>query len=180
MCFTARTAISAHVLSRRTFSSSFATYSSAAADDFVIPAGHKWKITDVDVTGEYYNGSGPASSEIVSFYTDRKGYPDKAKAAFTLNCTDNRGSFACKLPGNGQSLSGGTVGRRYWVSVVANCDFIACGEWGWVQNTKIRHYEGVWENPQNGYRTGCTPGAGTRRAFSCQVIMRSISKAKKG
>lgn len=136
--------------------SSYSSYSTAAADDFVIPAGRKWKVAEVDVTGAYYNGSGPADSEVVTFYTDRKGYPDKAKAAFTLNCTDTAGSFACKLPGKGQALSGGTGGRRYWVSVVANCDFISCGQWGWVQNTKIRHYEGVWENPENGFGTGCT------------------------
>lgn len=138
------------------FSSSFYVYDSAAADDFVIPAGHKWKIAEVDVTGAYYNGSGPADSEIVTFYTDRKGYPHAVKGTFTLNCTDSRGSFACTLPGKGQILSGGKSGRQYWVSVVANCDFITCGEWGWVQNTKIRKYEGVWENPHNGFGTGCT------------------------
>jgi len=138
------------------FSGTFSTYNSAAADDFVVPAGRKWKVTEVDVTGAYADGTGPASSEVVTFYTDRKGYPDKAKATFTLNCTDNAGSFACKIPAKGQALSGGTRGKRYWLSVVANMDFISGGIWGWVQNTKIRHYEGVWENPENGDGTGCT------------------------
>jgi hypothetical protein len=133
------------------------SYSSAGADDFVIPAGRKWQITEVDATGLYFNGSGPAASEVITFYSDRKGYPGNVKGTFPLNCTDDRGVFTCKLPGKGQILTGGSSGKAYWVSVVANCDFFSgCGEWGWVQNTKIRHFEGVWENPWNGYDTGCT------------------------
>jgi hypothetical protein len=138
------------------FSGSSSSLSSAAGDDFVIPAGQKWRITEVDVTGMYFNGSGPAKSEVVTFYTNKKGRPDKAKATFTLNCTDSRGSFACALPGTGQRLSGGTFGKRYWLSVVANCDFISCGQWGWVQNTVTHNKPGQWENPQNGFGTGCT------------------------
>ena len=33
-----------------------------AADDFVVPAGQTWTITEVDVAGEYGNGPGPAAS----------------------------------------------------------------------------------------------------------------------
>src|SRR2546423_12330550 len=32
------------------------TYNSAAADDFVIPKGKIWKVTEIDVTGVYFNG----------------------------------------------------------------------------------------------------------------------------
>jgi len=140
------------------FTGGTSAYTDAAADDFVIPAGRKWKITEVDVTGMYFNGSGPAKSEVVTFYSDRKGYPDKPRGTYTLNCVDTAGSFACKLPGKGLSLYGGTSGKAHWVSVVANCAFFGgnCGEWGWVQNTRIRNNEGVWQNPENGFGTGCT------------------------
>ena len=145
------------IVSQNFVSGDFMIYNSAAADDFVVPANHKWDVTEVDVTGAYFNGSGPAESEVVTFYTDRKGYPNKEKTTYTLNCADARGSFACTIPGRGKILSGGIGGKSYWVSVVANCDFgNGCGDWGWVQNTKIRKYEGVWENPENGYGTGCT------------------------
>src|SRR5436190_18712187 len=32
------------------------------ADDFVVPKGYTWIIKEVDVTGIYFNGSGPANS----------------------------------------------------------------------------------------------------------------------
>jgi hypothetical protein len=138
------------------FSGSFMVYNSAAADDFAIPAGHRWKVTEVDVAGVYFNGSGPAKSEVVTFYTNKNNHPDKVRATFTLNCVDSRGNFACRLPGKGQTLSGGTNGTRYWLSVVANCDFTTCGQWGWVQNTATHNKPGQWENPADGFHTGCT------------------------
>jgi hypothetical protein len=134
------------VVSMNFTSGSFTSYDAAAADDFVIPAGEKWRITGVDATGVYFNGSGPATSEVITFYADSHGRPGKAKVSYTLNCTDSGGSFACDIPG-GVKLSGGTARTRYWLSVVANMDFHAAGEWGWVENTNIRHFQAMWENP---------------------------------
>ena len=55
-------------------SGTFGSYSDAGADDFVVPAGKKWKVTGVDVTGLYSNctagvNCGPATSEVITFYT---------------------------------------------------------------------------------------------------------------
>src|SRR5256885_1665053 len=77
-----------YAIDSQNFSGSSSSLTSAAADDFVIPAGQKWKVTEVDVAGVYYNGSGPAKSEVVTFYTNQKGRPDTVKATFTLNCVD--------------------------------------------------------------------------------------------
>ena len=144
-------------------SGNYTAYNNAGADDFVVPGGHAWKVTEVDVTGVYYNGSGPASSEVVTFYKSKSGKPGaiaaKGTASYLLNCTDSAGSFACNVPGpkgKGLKLSGGTGGKSYWVSVVANCSFVGgCGQWGWVQNTVDQHNPGVWENPGNAFGTGC-------------------------
>jgi hypothetical protein len=116
---------------------------SAAADDFVIPSGQTWHIAEVDVTGVYFNGSGPASSEVVTFYTNnRKGKPGRVhRGPFTLNCTDNAGSFQCILPKRVKLPSG-----TWWVSVVANCSIVdGCGEWGWIVNTVVHGNVAVWE-----------------------------------
>src|ERR1700731_3221642 len=51
-----------------TSGSSGAVFDSQGADDFVVPAGHKWTVGEVDVTGVYSNGKGPASSENVFFF----------------------------------------------------------------------------------------------------------------
>ena len=46
------------------------------ADDFVVPAGQTWNITEVDVAGEYSLGGGPAASfHVLSFTTDSATLP---------------------------------------------------------------------------------------------------------
>lgn len=123
--------------------SNFTSCHTAAADDFIVPSGQSWHIAEVDVTGVYYNGSGPASSQVVTFYANTgKGKPGRVhRGPFALNCTDNDGSFECVLP-EPIKLPSGT----WWVSVVANCSFTSgCGEWGWVENTVIHGNGAVWE-----------------------------------
>lgn len=119
----------------------------AAADDFVVPAGKTWTIKDVDVTGMYYNGYGPASSEAITFYADAKGLPGKAVRIFgNESCTDNDGSLACPI--KGMKLRGGTRGKTYWVSVVVACSFVnGCGQWAWATNTIVYGNQAAWENP---------------------------------
>jgi hypothetical protein len=115
----------------------------AAADDFTVPPGQTWLVKEVDVTGVYFNGSGPASSEIVTFYADKKGKPGRIKQGpFTLKCTDNFGSFKCALPQR-VKLGAGT----WWVSLVANIDFSQGGEWGWGGRSTVQGNEAVWEDP---------------------------------
>jgi hypothetical protein len=121
----------------------FSDNDAAAADDFAVPSGQTWHVAEVDVTGMYFNGSGPASSEVVTFYTDKSGKPGRVyRGPFTLNCTDNDGSFQCILP-KPVKLPSGT----WWVSVVANCDFATCGQWGWTENTTVQGNEAVWRDP---------------------------------
>jgi hypothetical protein len=118
----------------------------AAADDFVVPAGQTWLVKEVDVTGVYFNSTGPAASEVVTFYSNRKGLPHRIQQGpFTLNCTDNAGSFQCVLPKRVKLRSG-----TWWVSFVTNCDFNTCGEWGWDVSATVHSNEAVWENPPGG------------------------------
>jgi hypothetical protein len=108
---------------------------SQAADDFVVPVGHNWTINEVDVTGVFVDGAGPAISENVFFYKNKGGIPGNlVVACLSLNGTDNGfGSFAIALPkGCKAKLHGGAT---YWVSVQANMDFSGGGEWGWSLST---------------------------------------------
>lgn len=117
--------------------------STAAADDFVVPSGQSWLVKELDVSGVYFNGSGPASSEIVTFYANKNGKPGRVKQGpFTLKCTDNFGSFECTLPQHVKLRSG-----TWWVSLVANIDFSQGGEWGWYTNPTVQGNEAVWEEP---------------------------------
>jgi len=127
--------------------------STAAADDFTVPSGQTWLIKEMDVTGLYFNGSGPAKSQVVTFYADKNGKPGRVKQGpFTLKCTDNFGAFHCTLPTR-VKLRAGT----WWVSLVANIDFSAGGEWGWNTNPTVQGNEAVWEDPGGQSCTSWTP-----------------------
>ena len=129
------------------------TGSTAAADDFVVPSGQTWLVTEMDVTGVYFNGSGPAKSETVTFYTDKHGKPGRIKQGpFTLKCADNFGSFKCTLPTRVKLKSG-----TWWASLTTDLDFSQGGEWGWNTNATVQGNEAVWEDPGGDSCTTWTP-----------------------
>lgn len=136
-------------------SGSFSTYDDNGADDFVVPTGKKWKVGEVDVTGVYFNGSGPSAGENITFYKDASGVPGKTvkHGTFTgVACTDSAGSFSCKLPKKVKLKAG-----HYWVSVQADMNFVGGkGEWGWEGNSVINNDPAQWENPGGGFGTSCS------------------------
>ncbi|MGH6877092.1 MAG: hypothetical protein ACREHV_06885 [Rhizomicrobium sp.] len=139
-------------------SGSNTAFDDSGADDFVVPKGQTWTVTEVDVTGTYSNGSGPAASENVIFYKNDKKEktPGKALKGGTFTDLDCSGSpsFSCPL-GKGVKLKAG----HYWVAVVANCSETSCGQWFWELNNTIHFKQGMWENPNGGF--GMCPTWGT-------------------
>jgi hypothetical protein len=131
----------------------------AAADDFDVPSGQVWKISEVDVSGLYFNGSGPADSEIVTFYKNKGKTPGRIAAGpFTIECSGATGTFFCILPET-VKLKAGT----YWVSLVANCDLNTCGQWGWTTNTKVQGHPAAYRNTFAGSK--CPDFVPTRRCL---------------
>ena len=127
----------------------FDIYNSYGADNFQVQK--TCNVTGVDATGVYFNGSGPADSETVTFYTDNGGVPGSNLNSQTVVGTDNGGSFTIPLS---------TVAlppAKGWVSVSANMAFATGGEWGWELSTKQKQgSDAMWENPGDGLGTGCT------------------------
>jgi len=151
-------------ISSQNFEPANDAFDDAAADDFIVPQNTKWHIKQVIVTGVYYNGSGPAVSENVTFYTNKSKLPNTVKKTYTgIVGTDNgTGSFVIKLP-SAATLSGGAnpAGKHYWVSVQVNMDFGVGGQWGWEGSLNnptapAAPYNDAWENPGDGFGTGCT------------------------
>lgn len=137
------------------FEATFDAYDAQGADDFTVPAGQCWKIKEVDVTGVYFNGSGPASSVHVTFYKQKNGAPNEAAIVAdypALVPVDSAGSFVIKLP----TAAKAKAGKKYWVSVYANLDFQAGGEWGWDTNNAQSGTAAMWKNPGGGFGTGCS------------------------
>lgn len=141
-------------ITSQNFETSLDAYDGQGADDFVVPAGiKKWKVKKVNVTGVYYNGSGPAVSENIFFYKDAGGLPGTLKSTQTVVGTDNGlGSFSILLT-TPVALKPG----HYWVSVQANMDFGVGGQWGWEGRTVQGGLDpAAWQNPGDGFGTGCT------------------------
>ena len=139
------------------FDAAFDIYDDQAADDFVVPSGTKWLVQGVAVTGVYFNGPGPADSENVFIYKDAAGLPGATVGSrLAVVGADTAGSFKIKVnPGIGLATSG-----TYWVSVQSNQNFSGgFGEWGWEARSVQSGNLAAWQNPSNGFGTGCTTWA---------------------
>lgn len=125
--------------------SSYPQYDEYLADDFIVPNGHTWKVTEVDTTGFYYIGSGPAQSVNVIIWADKKGLPNSKKMIAdceNLKYKDSSpgGSFQIKLGKKCKvSLDGsGKKGTRYWVTVQANMG-APLTLWAWQENLTVNN-----------------------------------------
>lgn len=133
----------------------FSTYSASAADDFVVTDASGWTVSEVDVTGVYFNGSGPANSFDVTIYNDAGGVPGSvacSSAASSYTAAGNSFTIPLSSP---CSLAAGT----YWVGVAANMNFSAGGEFGWVFYTGAGGAVSQWENPGGGFGSCTTWGS---------------------
>jgi len=129
----------------------FDIYDSSGADDFTVPSGATWSVGAIGVGGIYFNGFGPGNYATVTIYADGGGLPGTVLATSTAVGKSNGGSFHAKIPG-GVTLGAGT----YWVSLQSNMAFSNGGEWGWETRSVQSGNAAVWQNPGDGFITGCT------------------------
>jgi hypothetical protein len=146
---------SGNAISSQNFESAYDVYDNMGADDFVVPAGQKWIVSEVDVTGQYTLG--PAASVHITFYKNKKNLPQNVVADYpAVKCADTAGSFVCNLGKTKAKLKPG----KYWVSVQVNMDFAVGGQWYWQVRSLQAGSEGAWQNPGDGFGTGCTTWGG--------------------
>lgn len=133
-----------------------AAFDCRAADDFSVPgADIQWDVTGVQVAGAYL-GAGPTPLLDVEILTDGGGVPSATAACSYLGLVagvdftdDGSGNLDVTLPGP-CSLPAGD----YWLSVRADMDS-GVGQWLWVERT-VQSGDGfAWENPGDGFGTGC-------------------------
>ena len=135
------------------FESAYGALSDQAADDFVLPGfSDRFELLAVHVMGEYSAAGGPASSFNVFLYTNGAGNLPGTQIAAFLNRPYISGppDFEIDL-GGGIILDPGT----YWISVQAVQDFNPNGQWFWHNRTVQSNAGAVWQNPGDGYGTGC-------------------------
>src|ERR1043166_7919500 len=127
--------------------SDFPTFSSDLADDFVVPSGQTWNVSEVDAQGVYFNGPGPADSFNVYFYQSSGGLPGTVVYSATAQSyVNNSGVFQVTLAAPA-ILPAGT----YFVEVQANMAFSPGGEWGWTDRTVQANSTASWQNTGGGF-----------------------------
>lgn len=131
-------------------------FDAQGADDFVVPAGETWNITEVDVYGDYSVISAAAESFHVYIYQDAGGLP--GSVVYTaLNQTYTSGNnidFVVTLT-TPAVLTEGT----YWISAVARMDYNGKDQWFWKDRTLQNNNPAAWQNPGDGFGSGCTAWA---------------------
>jgi hypothetical protein len=127
-------------------------YDSFTADDFIVPEGEVWYVNQVVVVGEYTNGGVPAPSFNVWFLRDVGTLPEARVLEGRYNCqyVDAAGSFTITLS-NPVTLYTGT----YWLSAVAAWPEYTSTQWLWENRATALNSPAAWENPDNGFNTGC-------------------------
>ncbi|HLY06188.1 MAG TPA: hypothetical protein VKR31_10600 [Rhizomicrobium sp.] len=125
--------------------SSYPQYDEYLADDFTVPAGHNWKVKEVDVTGFYYIETGPATSVNVLFWRSKpadlpRPRTPKAECDNIMPTSGiSTGVFVIRLPATCLvKLKGGTAGTTYWMTVQANlAGPFTSGYWAWSSNATV-------------------------------------------
>jgi len=137
-------------------------FTSFLADDFFVPGGQSWRITEVYAQGIYFNGSGPANNFNVFFYEDDGGLPGTLVYSRTGQpYVESDGVFEVTLTAP-VTLTSGTR----WVSVQAHQPADPNGQWGWTERTVQANSPAAWQNPGGGFgvcptwdlRTTCLGG----------------------
>jgi len=132
-------------------------WTSFAADDFVVPAGRTWTITEVDAQGEYRGQNGPADYFNVAFYQDAGGLPGSVVySAPALRYFNDAGVFLLILKSPVVLTSG-----KYWVSVQAHLSINTNGDWWWTNRSVQANSPAAWQNPNGGSGRCATWGVRT-------------------
>jgi hypothetical protein len=117
------------------------------ADDFFVPGGQSWRVTEVYAQGVYFNGSGPANNFNVFFYEDDGGLPGPLVSSRTAQpYVESDGVFEVTLTAPVTLFSG-----THWVSVQAHQPVDPNGQWGWTDRIVQANSPAAWQNPAGGF-----------------------------
>jgi hypothetical protein len=137
------------------------SYTVQAADDFTVPAGETWSLTEVVSAwfGEEYDLEEPPTNNVFIYADTGSGVPGPQLFAQTGDTTapevlnEVLGIFKWEIPISGApTLDPGT----YWISLQASGSKSLNGTWYWGEVAPGRGSPAVLRNPGDGYGSGCT------------------------
>jgi subtilisin-like proprotein convertase family protein len=127
-------------------------FNSQSADDFTVPAGATWGITQMTFNGI---GAGtPTSVNVFIYANSGSNLPGAAVASYNnlTTYTQAGGNYTVNLPA-ALNLTAGT----YWVSFQVNMSFATGGQWFWGNyGAPVVGNPYAWQNPGGGFATPCT------------------------
>ncbi len=131
----------------------FDIYDDYGADDFNVPSTltRGWRVQGIRAVGTHDGFSGPCDSETAVFYKDAGGVPGALVASRTGAGTQSLGTYTLVFSPAVLLAKGAT----YWVSFYCTMAFGVGGQWYWSDRTVLTGNAGKWENPGNGFGTGC-------------------------
>ncbi|MCZ6593764.1 MAG: proprotein convertase P-domain-containing protein, partial [Bacteroidetes bacterium] len=134
-------------------------FTNQAADDFVVPGTGTSIICQVDVVGSYSSGGLPAdpgSTVEMFIYDDAAGLPGALlfSESFPGPALDPgaTGNFSLSPTMGATDLTGGST---YWISIQVQMNFGLAGQWFWNASLDGNGNAYAWQNPNNGFGTGC-------------------------
>ena len=140
-------------------------FDSAAADDFDVPAGESWGITEVNTSGVYGVFEGRTQAVNVGIFADSNGVPDSnvVPGCGYIGITDfddSGGPLTIRLRST-CILPAAVTTKKYWLTVQAEMGDAASGSsgfgvWYWKENSTQTGDLAQWQNPQNGFNENCT------------------------
>jgi len=119
------------------------------ADDFVVPGGETWTITEVDAMGIQFGAGGATFN--VQFYTNGASNLPDVLVYDTNNgtYTTNGADFVITIPP--AVLTSGT----YWVMVQGNGSNNPFNSWFWTGRSVQSNDTAAWQQPGNAYGRNC-------------------------
>ena len=119
------------------------------ADDFVVPGGETWTITEVDALGLQF-GAGAATFN-VAFYTNGAGNLPDTQVYSTNNGTYTTNGMDWVITIPAAILTPGT----YWVMVQGNGSNVPFNSWFWTGRSVQSNDTAAWQQPGNAYGRNC-------------------------
>lgn len=156
-------------LAAQNFDAVNSIYDCMAADDFVVPAGETWYIDSLYLGGQYSAGAATTSGAIIHIYTDNSGEIGALvfSDTFTTNIDfDGAGDLMARWNEPVMLTSG-----HYWLAVQARKDFSnGGGQWYWSWDSSPTGYQPKWQNPNDGFLSGCTSWIQVQNCTALTVV----------
>ena len=139
------------VITSQDYEPEFDNYDSFAADDFVVPEGQIWNITEVDVIGEFSEPPVPPDSFHVFFYADSGTLPGTLVASRLANPYSGFISFCNHVNQSGHARSRYRTGCRCRRGKISLAPVNGSGATGWL----LSNSGAAWQNPGGGFGANC-------------------------